>query len=311
MNIVTIKKQEEILTEIRRVLWQIKTDLFYKNKTIDFEITYAKIDEKYSCKIQNELNITMDLCYNGNGCLTLYNEKYKENVTINCPNHNSDYIIVRNEWLTIKDYFADITRLYSQNLSSEYHSLLGGINNNHLIDYVNKYIAEQNVNYKIDNIDNIDWRYLFDNITINSQFLDKLYFTMNLKDYCQYGDVIWKLIDDTDMYVFHFLFLNQKTSLQNKLEYIDFAHFDDVDYITDTIIDYRNDNGVEVDKLLISYMENNLPINIEMLSQCYPLTENIITRFIDKLSLDNIMKNETIKNKYDIIVLFKEKINQL
>lgn len=307
MNVVTIKKQEEILVEIRKVLWQIKTDLFYKNKTIEFDITYAKIDEKYSCKIQNELKITMDLCYNGNGCLTLYNEKYNENVTINCPSHNSEYTKVRAEWLAIKDYFARITMLYVNNLTNEYQSLLGGINNNHLIDYVNKYIAEQNVNYKIDNIDNIDWRYLFDNVTIDSQFLDKLYFHINMEEYCQYGDVIWKLIDDTDMYAFHFLFLNQKTSIKNKLEYIDFTHFDDVDYITDNIIECRNDNGVEVDELLISYMENNLPINIEMLSQYYPLTNDIITRFMDKLSLDNILKNETIKNKYDIIVLFKDK----
>jgi hypothetical protein len=308
MKVIAIKKQEEILGEVRRVLWQIKTDLLYKNKTIDFEITYAKIKEKYSFLIQNELNITMDL---QSDCLILYNEKYNENVTIHAPHFTAEYSRVRGEWTTIKDYFETIITSYSQQLSNEYQSLLGDIHNNHLIDYVNKYIAEQNVNYKIDNINNIDWKYLFDNITINSQFLDKLYFTMDLKDYCQYGDVIWKLIDDCDMYAFHFLFLNQKTSLQNKLEYIDFTHFDDVDYITDTIIDYRNDNGVEVDKLLISYMENNLPINIEMLSQCYPLTENIVTRFIDKLSLDNIMKNETIKNKYDIIVLFKEKINQL
>lgn len=309
MNVIAIKKQEEILAEVRQVLWQIKTDLFYKNKTIDFEITYAKIDEKYSLKIQNVLNITMDLCYNGNGCLVLYNEKYNENVTINCPSHSNDYSRVRGEWLTIKGYFDDIARLYSQNLSNDYHSFLGGINNNHLIDYVNKYIAEQNVNYKIDNIDNIDWRYLFDNVTIDSQFLDKLYFHINMEEYCQYGDVIWKLLDDCDMYAFHFLFLNQKTSIKNKLEYINFTHFDDVDYITDNIIECRKDD-VEIDKLLISYMENNLPINIEMLSQYYPLTNDIITRFMDKLSLDNILKNETIKNKYDIIVLFKDRINQ-
>ena len=94
---------------------------------------------------------------------------------------------------------------------------------------------------------------------------------------------------------------------QDQIQSIYIRHFDDVDYITDEIISYRNDNGVEVDKLLISYMENNLPINIEMLSQCYPLTNDIITRFMDKLSLDNILKNETIKNKYDIIVLFKDK----
>lgn len=306
MNIIAIKKQEEILAEIRKVLWQIKIDLQYKNKTIDFEITYAKINEKYSCKIQNELNITMDFT-NGNGCLTLYNEKYNESVTINCPNHTNDYVKVRGEWLVIKDYFANIARLYSQNLSSDYHSLLGGINNKHLIDYVNNYIAEQKVNYKIDNIDNIDWKYLFDNVTINSQFLDKLYFHINMEEYCVYGDVIWKLLDDCDMYVFHFLFLNQKTSIKNKLEYIDYTKFDDVDFITDNIIECRKNDGVEVDEFLISYLENNLPINIEMLSQNYPLTNDIITRFMDKLSLDNILKNETIKNKYDIIVLFKDK----
>lgn len=304
MDIIAIKKQEEILAEISQVLWQIKTDLLYKNKTMDFEITYTRINEKYSCKIQNELNITMDL---NNDCLILYNEKYKENVTIKCPNHTNDYAKVRREWLTIKDYFTNIARLYSQNLSCEYQSLLGGINNKHLIDYVNNYIAEQKVNYKIDDINNIDWKYLFDNVTIDSQFLDKLYFHINMEEYCQYGDVIWKLIDETDMYAFHFLFLNQKTSVKNKLDYIDYTHFDEVDFITDNIIECRKDDGVEVDKLLISYLENNLPINIEMLSQNYPLTNDIITRFMDKLSLDNILKNETIKNKYDIIVLFKDK----
>lgn len=304
MKVIGIKKQEEILTEIRQVLWQIKTDLLYKNKTIDFEITYANIDAKYSCKIQNELSITMDLL---NNCLILYNEKYHENITIDCPNHTNDYVKVRREWLAIKDYFTKIASLYSQNLSCEYQSLLGGINNKHLIDYINNYIAEQKVNYKIDDINNIDWKYLFDNVTINSQFLDKLYFHINMEEYCQYGDVIWKLIDDTDMYAFHFLFLNQKTSIRNKLAYIDYTHFDDVDFITDNIIECRKDNGVEVDELLISYLENNLPINIEMLSEYYPLTNDIITRFMDKLSLDNILKNETIKNKYDIIVLFKDK----
>lgn len=307
MKVIAIKKQEEILKEVRKILWQIKTDLLYKNKTIEYEITYGQLKEKYSIKIQNELNITMDLL---NNCLTLYNEKYKENVTINCPNHNNDYFIVRNEWLTIKDYFESIITSYSQNLSNEYQSLLSGIHKNNLIDYFNKYISEQNVNYKIDNIDNVDWKYIFDNVTIDRQFLDKLYFNMNIRDYCQYGDVIWGLIDDTDMFVFHFLFLNQKTSIQNKFDYIDFSHFDNVDYITDEIINYRNDNGLEVDELLISYLENNLPINIEMISQYYPLTDKIVTRFIDKLSLDNIMKNETIKNKYDIIVLFKDKLNK-
>lgn len=308
MNVTSIKKQEEILAEIRKVLWQIKTDLEYKNKTIEFEITDIKPNEKYSFKIQNELVITMD--FSNDGSLLLYNEKYNDNATINCPPNTSDYVKIRGEWLAIKDYFAKIARLYAKNLASEYHSLLGGINKQHLVDYVNKYIAEQKVDYKIDDINNIDWKYIFDNVTINEQFLDKLYFDMDLKVYCQYGDVLWKLIDEVDMFVFHFLFLNQKTSLKNKLDYIDFTQFDDVDYITDEIISYRKENSVEVDKLLISYMENNLPINIEMLSQYYPLTDNIITRFMDKLSLDYIMKNETIKNKYDIIVLFKDKINQ-
>ena len=303
MNIIAIKKQEEILGEVRQVLWQIKSDLLYNNKTMDFEIIYSQMN-KHSCKIQNELIITMDL---NNNILCLYNEKKKDNVTIDCPNHSNDYAKVRREWLTIKDYFENITRLYKQNLISDYHSSLVGINNKHLIDYVNNYIAEQKVNYKIDDINNIDWQFLFDNVTINSQFLDKLYFHINMEEYCQYGDVIWKLIDDCDMYAFHFLFLNQKTSVKNKLEYIDYTHFDDVDYITDNIIECRKDDGVEVDELLISYLENNLPINIEMLSQNYPLTNDIITRFMDKLSLDNILKNETIKNKYDIIVLFKDK----
>lgn len=307
MKVVAIKKQEEILKEIRQILWQIKTDLLYKNKTMDYEITYAQVDEKYSIKIQNELNITMDLL---NNCLILYNENYKYNATINCPNHNSDYIRVRNEWLTIKNYFESIVTSYTQNLTNEYQSLLSGIHKNNLIDYVNKYIAEQNVDYQIDNIDNINWKYIFDNVTIDRQFLDKLYFNINMKEYCQYGDVLWGLIDDTDMFVFHYLFLNQKTSLQNKLDYIDYTQFDYVDGITDDIIDYRNDKGIEVDELLISYLENNLPINIEMLSQYYPLTDKIVTRFIDKLSLDNIMKNETIKNKYDIIILFKDKLNK-
>lgn len=307
MKVIAIKKQEEILKEVRKILWQIKTDLLYKNKTIEYEITYGQLKEKYSIKIQNELNITMDLL---NNCLILYNENYKYNATIDCPNHNNDYIIVRNEWLTIKDYFESIITSYTQNLSNEYQSLLSGIHKNNLIDYFNKYISEQNVNYKIDNIDNVDWKYIFDNVTIDRQFLDKLYFNMNIRDYCQYGDVIWDLIDDTDMFVFHYLFLNQKTSIQNKFNYIDYTNFDDVDYITDEIIKYRNDNGVEVDDLLISYMENNLPINIKMISQYYPLTDKIVTRFIDKLSLDNIMKNETIKNKYDIIILFKDKLNK-
>lgn len=309
MNVTSIKKQEEILAEIRKVLWQIKTDLQYKNKTIDFQIIDIKPNEKYSFKIQNELIITKDFSYDGS--LLLYNEKYNDNAIINYPPNTSDYVKIRAEWLAIKDYFAKIAKLYTQNLSSEYHSLLGGINNKHLIDYVNNYIAEQKVNYKIDDINNIDWKYIFDNVTIDEQFLDKLYFHINMEEYCQYGDVIWKLIDDSDMYAFHFLFLNQKTSVKNKFEYIDYTHFDDVDYITDNIIECRKDDGVEVDKLLISYLENNLPINIEMLSQYYPLTNNIITRFMDKLSLDNVMKNETIKNKYDIIVLFKDKINQL
>lgn len=307
MKVTSIKKQEEILAEIRKVLWQIKTDLFYNNKTIDFEIIDIRPNEEYSFKIQNELVITMD--FSNDGSLLLYNEKYKHNVTIFCPPNSSDYTKIRGEWLAIKDYFAKIAKLYAQNLSSDYHLLLGGINKQHLVDYVNQYIAEQKVDYKIDNINNIDWKYIFNNVTIDKQFLDKLYFDMDMKQYCQYGDVIWQLIDEADIFLLEFLFLNKKTSLENKLDYIGNSFCDDV-YITDEIIKYRNENGVEVDNLLISYLENNLPINTEVLSQQYPLTNNIITRFMDKLSLDYIMKNETIKNKYDIIVLFKDKINQ-
>ena len=120
---------------------------------------------------------------------------------------NSKYIALSNESSanepTVPD--SEINHQYSKSIAFE----------NDFRDYVNKYIAEQCVNYKIDNIDNIDWKYLINNVTINEQFLDKLYFHINMRDYCQYGDVIWKLIADCDMCVFHYLFLNQKTNCIN------------------------------------------------------------------------------------------------
>lgn len=312
MELISIQKQEEILDVVSKILWQIKTDLLYHNATFNYEINEVAPKEKYFITMQNELRIILELENDGKDIkyIIIYNERFNHNIKIRYPYSNNNVPKIKGLLQTIKNYFEEIGRLYRINLTNKYQSLLSDIYVPNLIDYVNKYIAAQNIDYRVDSIHNIDWKFLFENITINSQFLDKLYFHINMKDYCQYGDVIWDLIDDADMFYLHFLFLNQKTSLQNKLDYIHATQFDNFDYITDEIIHYRNNNGVEVDDLLISYMENDLPINIEMLSLYYPLTDKIVTRFIDKLSLDNIMKNETIKNKYDIIILFKDKINQ-
>lgn len=50
-----------------------------------------------------------------------------------------------------------------------------------------------------------------------------------------------------------------------------------------------------MDNLLDQYIANGLPIDFKLLSKEYPLPSELITKYLDKLSVDNMLKNNKIE----------------
>ena len=145
----------------------------------------------------------------------------------------------------------------------------------HIIEYFNHYMAEHNCTYTIENLDNIDWKYVCLHTTLTEDFLEKLYPYMNFRLYCQYSDnVLWEKIED--IYDVEFLLLNRNTTASNKADFIQYFDTESIDILTQEIIQYRLVNDSNIDIHLINYLIDELPINKDMLRSEYPITEKII-----------------------------------
>ena len=74
--------------------------------------------------------------------------------------------------------------------------------------------------------------------------------------------------------------------------------------VTEQFINDREKNGAVMDNLLDQYIANGLPIDFELLSKEYPLPAELITKYLDKFSIDNMLKNDKIK--CDILVIVNQ-----
>ena len=144
----------------------------------------------------------------------------------------------------------------------------------HIIEYFNNYMIEHNCSYIIENLNNIDWKYVCLHTTLTEDFLDNLYPYINFRLYCQYSNnVLWEKIED--IYDVEFLLLNRNTTASNKADYLQYFDAESIDILTQEIIQYRLSHDSSVDIHLINYLIDELPINKDMLHSEYPLTDKI------------------------------------
>ena len=113
--------------------------------------------------------------------------------------------------------------------------------------------------------------------------------------------------NELDHYLFdcEYLIYNVKCSVADKLYLTSAWEENQITDVTEQFIKDREKNGAVMDNLLEQYITNGLPINVELLSKEYPLPTEMITKYIDILSIDNMLKNNKIE--CDILILINQK----
>jgi hypothetical protein len=175
-----------------------------------------------------------------------------------------------------------------------------------LVQNFNTYMKKLNVPYQVTDIDKINWQHVFDNIEdVPMDFLTTFTNIIDWEKFAKWGKFNIKefFSKELNLYLFEneYLIYNVKCSVADKLYLTSEWEENYIKDVTEQFIKDREKNGAVMDNLLDQYIANGLPINFKLLSKKYPLPSELITKYLNKLSIDNMLKNDKIE--CDILVL--------
>lgn len=179
-----------------------------------------------------------------------------------------------------------------------------------LVDSFNTYMKILNIPYQVSNTDQINWQHIFNNIEdVPMDFLSTFYNIIDWKIFARWGKFNIEELFSNELieYLFEneYLIYNVKCSIADKLYLTEDWEDYQITDVTEQFIKDREKNGDVMDNLLDQYIANGLPIDFELLSKEYPLTAELISKYLDKFSIDNMLKNDKIK--CDILVIVNQK----
>lgn len=292
-NVIDSTKQKT-LTVVSNMLFHIHRKLENDNSTIN-NITIHKINNEIiinylGFNLVVDENTWVKVCYNNDKYICIrYIEAYK--YQFNDINNMVKLICdKRDELLVLESY---------KSLENGFQTIL--------VDSFNTYMKKLHIPYQVSNTDQINWQHIFDNIEdVSMDFLNTFYNIIDWKIFARWGKFSMKelLSNELQRYLFdcEYLIYNVKCSVADKLYLTEDWEDDHITNITKQFIIDREKNGAVMDNLLDQYIANGLPIDFELLSKEYPLPAELITKYLDKLSIDNMLKNNKIKCDISVIV---------
>jgi hypothetical protein len=291
-NVIDSTKQKTLMV-VSNMLFHIHKQLENDNSTIN-NITIHKINDEITIKylgfnLVTDKNTWVKVCYNNDNYICIrYIDKYRLEF-----NHINNMVKLicdkRDELLVLESYKL---------LENGFQTIL--------VDSFNTYMIKLNIPYQVSNTDQINWQHIFNNIEdVPMDFLSTFCNIIDWEKFVRWGKFSIKELISKELlqYLFEceYLIYNVKCSVADKLYLTkDWEDYQITD-VTEQFIKDREKNGAVMDNLLDQYIANGLPIDFELLSKEYPLPAELITKYLDKFSIDNMLKNNKIE--CDILVL--------
>lgn len=231
-------------------------------------------------------------CYNSNKYICVpYKDKYK-----------FEFVNINNMVKRICDKQKELLVVENYNLLQDGFQTI-------LVDSFNTYMKKLNMPYQVTNIDQINWQYIFDNIgDVPMDFLSTFSNIIDWYKFARWGKFSMEELISKELHQYlyenEYLIYNVKCSVADKLYLTSAWEENHIKDVTEQFIIDREKNGAVMDNLLEQYIANNLPIDFELLSKEYPLTAKFISKYLDKLSIDNMLKNNKIE--CDILVIVNQ-----
>ena len=293
--------QKEILNQVADVLYFIEHELYLSNRimnnvSITLNTTRDKVLKYNDFTICNKIGQAIYITYGTNQTLEI--ELTKE-LHPYCTTYQH---LINNIQNCLEIYE---TEKIQKSMQKAYDTML--------VDTFNMYMFKLKIQYRVSDTKNIDWKYVCETLPkIPVEMLNQLQKVVDWNIVSQYGKFDFNDLRDNELHTelrrYFFFVKNKNFSAQLKKDIItDFEYCERgiMSNITKELIADRNNNGVAVDSDLVYCLENDIDLDFELLSKEYALPAEIITKYLDKLSIDNMLKNDNIK--CDILVLVSEK----
>lgn len=294
-NVIDSTKQKT-LTVVTNMLFHIHKQLENDNSTIN-NITIHKNNDEIKIEYLGfnlvfEKNSWVKVCYNY--------DKYI------CVSYKDEY---RYQFNHINNMVKLICDKRDELLVLESYKLLENGFQTILVDSFNTYMTKLNIPYQVSNTDQINWQHIFNNIEdVPMDFLSTFYNIIDWDKFARWGKFSIEELysNELQQYLFEneYLIYNVKCSVADKLYLTEDWEDYQITDVTEQFINDREKNGAVMDNLLDQYIANGLPIDFELLSKEYPLPAELITKYLDKFSIDNMLKNDKIK--CDILVIVNQ-----
>lgn len=293
MSNVIETTQAQTLNIVSNMLFHIHRQLENDTNAVN-NIDIQKLNDDITIKylgftLVSNKNTYVKVCYNSDKYICIfYEDKY------------------RLKFIHIKNMVKLICDKREELLVVENYKLLEKGFQTILLQNFNGYMKKLNVLYQATDTNQINWQYIFDNISdVPMDFLTTFYNIIDWKIFARWSKFSMKelLSNELQQYLFtyEYLIYNVKCSVEDKLYLTEYWEDYQITDVTEQFIKDREKNGAVMDNLLDQYIANGLPIDFELLSKEYPLPAEFITKYLDKLSIDNMLKNNKIE--CDILVL--------
>ena len=301
--VTNVKQQKQIVDQVKMVLFYIEKELEHRYlPTLEISVNNANdITLQYkNYQISNKVQCRVEV-------------RYSTNETLILPLHDSltyMYGIIENSLKNIK------ARLENYKINKAIQSMQQDIDNM-LVDSFNHYMKRLNISYSVTNIGQIDWKNLCERTELSAELLSQFANIVDWKIISKYGkfdinDLFdWDLDDNIDERLL--IIYNPNFSVKFKqaiIEEWDVARSKEgnVDWLTNILINDRLEQGVAVDNTLKYILDNDIELNYNILSAQYPLTADIITQYLPKLSIDKLLTNKNVN--CDIHILVTQQLTQ-
>jgi hypothetical protein len=297
-------EQKQILNQVEDVLYFIVCELSLSNRIMDnvsitLDTARDRVLKYNDFTICNKMGQAIYITYGTNQTLEI--ELNKE---------------LHHYWIRYQQLINNIQKYLEKYETEKIKISMQKAYDTMLVDTFNMYMYNLNIQYRVSHTKNIDWKYVCETLPeIPVEMLKQLQKIVDWNIVAQYGNFDYNDLCDNDLCYeipkYLFIVKNQKISAQLKKEIIvDYEYWERgiISNITKELIADRNSNGVAVDLDLAYCLENKINLDFDLLSKEYALPAELITKYLDKFSIDNMLKNDNIK--CDILVIVSQKRQQ-
>ena len=305
--VTNVEQQKQIINQVHKVLYNIESELKHRllptlqvsvNDYNDTTLQYKTFKIYNNFKIYARKQPCIEVTYSNNETFVLLLDN----------SLNNWYVILQDSVRGIKKQLDNYT------INSAIQSMQQDVDNM-LVESFNNYMQKLNISYSVKNINQIDWKNLCEKTELPAELLQQFAKIADWEIISQYGNFNINDVYDcgiSDYINIQILLLyNTNFSVKVKQEIIEDWNDDkkiNLRWLTNKLTNDRLEQGVAVDNTLKYFLENEIELDYNVLSAQYPLTADIITQYLPKLSIDKLLQNKNVE--CDMLVLFKQKLTQ-